>query len=284
MLTQREKLVAAYKDTGRFVMTTQPYHSSRSLLYRVVDFDDDHDAAFAVARQGENRLTYFDYSVGDTFSSNPTIAIGRRATEADTNLGKDKSTNGAQDFVMEGLGFGLRGYRVGVSSGDAAQLPGAGPGPADATVLLATAGQRPIIDPGSIVGAAQCQSPFNLEAPMFQGLLPYMSVALDFDRHRTERLGVLDLFPQAGAASYLRANGVPDSRNRYDIPEGFLWRRDGEPDSEFSVVTALEEDVVCPLNLATDLTDGTTAVGLDLILVDVAMRLYGVGFKLPSEN
>lgn len=285
--TQRERTLDAYEQAGeQFRATTQPYHSTRALVARGADMNENDGFGFLVYEA--QTLRFFDYGVGDNIAFGADVAGGAtiRATEAETNLAKAKSTNGAVDFVIEGVGLHCRGYRVTFPTNGQANF-GDGGAPTDPDVLSALAGSLPMVDPGSIAMPAQVQSPFNLEHPMFQGLLGYLSLEFEFDRTRIEKLGVCDLLPQAGAQSYLRANGVPASHNRYCIDEGYLWRRDGEPDSEFVANVSLERDIVVPVNLPTDPDAGFSGFG-DMqpsnVSTEVVMRLYGLAVGLPSSN
>lgn len=271
--TAREKLLKTYeKAKADYVANTLPYHSTRAIKFDVVDVDPTtNNMAYAVARANQV-LTFFDYGVGSP------IALGGfsgPASEAETNLASAKSTNGSSDFVIEGVGFGCRGARI--VSTDPADVP------ADKDVVDALDGINPIFDPAALIVPAQVQSPFNLENGMFQALLGYLSLEFEWDRSRTEKLGVVDLLPQAGAASYLRANGEPASDNRFRIPEGYIWRRDGQPDSEFIARVRLNTPLVVPINLAQ--TGGDPAdLTPSAIYLDVTMRLFGLQLRLPSAN
>jgi hypothetical protein len=151
-------------------------------------------------------------------------------------------------------------------------------------VLDAVTGQTPIIDPAAIVMPPQGQSPANLEEPLFQSITPFLSLEFEWDRKRVEKLGVCDILPQAGAASYLRTNGEPRSDNRYLIPEGYVWRRDGEPDGEFVARTRLQRCIACPINLRSLLNSATTFKSPDNIQLELVMRVFGLEVQLPSSN
>lgn len=269
-VTAREKLLRTYdKAKADYIANTLPIHSTRCIKFEVVDADAANNVAYAVARENQV-LSFFDYGIGDNINLGAFAGV---ASEAETNLAEGKSTNGSSDFVIEGVGFGCRGARAAVTK----------PAPAatDADVIKALAAQAPIFDPGAIVVPAQVHSPFNLENGMFQALLGYLSLEFEWDRSRVEKLGVVDLLPQAGAASYLRANGEPASDNRYRIPEGYIWRRDGQPDSEFIARVRLNAPVVVPINLSQYADADVTA---SAIYLDVTMRLFGLNLRLPSAN
>jgi hypothetical protein len=272
--TQREKLLDAYKKAGQeFVASTMPYHSVRSLKWDIVAQPAGQTlTAFAVARANQS-LEFFTYGVGDAIALATTQ---QKATEAETNLASGKSTNGAADFVIEGVGFSSRGARI--------VYPEESIAITDPDVLAALdTGAFPIADPAAIIMPPQVASPFNLENAMFQAILGYMSLEFEFDRRRTEKLGVVDLLPQAGAQSYLRANGVPASENRWRIPEGYLWRRDGQPDSEFLARCILQSPVIVPINLVS-LPGEVPTTAPTAIYTDITMRVFGLEVDLPSAN
>lgn len=275
-MTQRKRVLNTYRAAKQpYVATTQPYHSTRSLKFDIVCDDSSNGIAFAVAREGQ-RLEFFSYGLGDR------IILGADqnhvANEADTNLSDGTSTNGANDYVIETIGMHCRGMRI--------TYPAETFTCTDETVVDALAGLHPIGDPAQIVCPPQMQSPFNLEQGLFHWVQPYLSAQLQFDRGRFEPIGTCDLFPQGGAQSYLRTNGEPQFRNRYTIPEGYLWRRDGEPDSDFKMVCRLEDDVVVPLNLVIpwDDADQTPAAVPDRIDLELVARVGGLEVGLPSQN
>lgn len=271
-VTARQKLLEAYKKAGQeFVATTLPYHSTASIKFEVINSANAAaGVGFAIARRGQV-VPFFDYGVGESIDLGN---VTRKATDADTNLAKGKSTNGAADFVIEGVGFSSRGGRIDYDDQN---------NETDKDVIAAHKGQLPIRDPAAIIAPPQVDSPFNLENALMQALIGYMSVEAEFDRENTKKLGAVDLLPQAGAQSYLRANGVPASGNRWMVPEGFLWRRDGEPDSELIMRVKLEEAIVVPLTLVTLPGDNAVTVP-KAIYLDLVMRLFGLQVKLPSTN
>jgi len=279
--TQRKRLLKAYADNGKpFIARTIPYHSTASLELDVVD-GDRGGFAFAVARKN-TQLTFFQYGVGEQVDLGGSIGFVR-ATDAETNQAKGSSTNGAQDYVIEGVGLSCRAMRVEYAGTSKIYLDAL---LTDADTLAAVQGNVSIYDPAAIFSPPQMQSPFNLENGIFQSLLGLCSVEFLFDRKRVEKIGTLEMLPQAGAASYLRANGAPETNNRYKIPEGYLWRRDGEPDCELGVSVTVERPLVVPINLAA--VWGGESAGVILtpstIVLEVVMRLFGLGIDLPSQN
>ncbi len=277
-LTQRQRLIDAYAQSGEeFVASTIPYQSTLAVRFQIVERNATDQVAYAKAVAPQH-LPFFSYGVGDSVNLGGTANV--QATEAETNLARAKSTNGASDVVIEGVSIYQRGIRY--------AEPFAGPGGApfaDPDVIAAMAGNREILDPSAIIVAPQVHSPFNLENALFQALLPLMSLEFEFDRRRTLKLTAADILPQGGASSYLRSNGIPSPDCRWSIDEGLIWRRDGESDSELTVNVRLERTLVVPINLPSlpDAAAGAAANPSDIWL-QVGMRLHGLQVDLPSEN
>lgn len=277
-LPTREKLLGMYQKAGQaFRASTLPYHSVRSLKFEVVHADTTNGVAYAVARSNQT-LDFFSYGVGDRIALGPTANY--QASEAETNLAKAKSTNGAADFSIEAVGLSCRGMSIQYASETALA---SSPAITDSAVVGAFTGASPIIDPASLLMPPQGQSPFNLENAPFSAVLPFLSLEFEWDRKRSEKLGVCDLLPQAAGGSSLRSNGVAHTDNRYRIPEGYLWRRDGEPDGEFVARVRLERDVVMPISLRTQI-GAATYVAPTALYCELQMRLFGLEVSLPSTN
>jgi hypothetical protein len=282
--TQRKKLLKQYASAGESIICrTIPYQSTGVFQFDVVDsaLGTAPGSAYAVARKNQV-LTLFNYGVGDQINLGGT-AGNTRATEADTNQGEGSRTNGAQDFVIEGVGFYARSCRVAYAANTGNLYAGTGK-PVDADVLSSLAGDLPVYDPAAINVPPQAQSPFNLENGMFQSLIDLISVDFLFDRKRTEKIGTVNVMPCGSAKSMLRANGTPENSNIYRIPEGYLWRRAGQPDSEFSANLQLQRALVVPVNgIIPYVVGGATAVPTTIWL-EVTMRLFGLAVDLPSAN
>jgi len=283
--TQRKKLLKQYASAGQdIVCRTIPYQSTGVFQFDVVDsaLGTPPGVAYAVARKNQV-LTLFNYGVGDQINLGGTGG-NTRATEADTNQGEGSRTNGAQDFVIEGVGFYARSARVAFSSGTGNLYAGTGR-PADADVLASLAGDLPTYDPAAVNMPPQAQSPFNLENGMFQSLIDLISVDFLFDRKRTEKIGTVNVMPCGSAKSMLRANGNPENSNIYRIPEGYLWRRAGQPDSEFTANLTLQRALVVPINgIIPYVTGAASAAVPTTIWLEVTMRLFGLAVDLPSAN
>ncbi len=283
--TQRKLLLDQYAKSGEAITCrTIPYQSTGVFQFDVVDsaLGTAPGVAYAVARKNQV-LTLFNYGVGDQ------INLGGnggnvRATEADTNQGEGSRTNGAEDFVIEGVGFYARSMRVAYAANTGNRYAGTG-APIDPDVIASLTGDLPVYDPAAINMPPQGQSPFNLENGMFQSLIDLISVDFLFDRKRTEKIGTVNVMPCGSAKSYLRANGSPENSNIYRIPEGYLWRRAGQPDSEFTANLTLQRALVIPINgIVPYVTQAATDAMPTTIWMEVTMRLFGLAVDLPSAN
>jgi hypothetical protein len=274
-------MLEAYKKANQEVIChTIPYHSTGVFAFDVVDSNVTvpPGVAFAVARRNQ-ALTLFDYGVGTEVNLGG--SSNKRATDAETNLGKASSTNGAQDYIIEGVGFSCVGATLAYSGTPLTNLQAL---TSDADVEAALLGDRLVYDPAGILTPPQLQSPFNLEQGMFQALLGQISCEFQFDRTRIEKIGAVDLLPQAGAQSFLRANGAPESSNRYRIPEGYIWRKDGQADSELAVNLRLQNAVVVPITNPILWSVAATPTPPTTIWLRVKMVLFGLGINMPSQN
>ena len=181
-----------------------------------------------------------------------------------------------------------RGIRISYATADGGTPGAAAAGNAavtDANVQQALTGGVPIYDPGALYVPPQVQSPFNLENGLYRALAGIISVEFEWDRGRVVKMGTLEQIPEGGANSYLRSSGEPSTNDRYRIPEGYLWRREGQPDSEFITRGLVTEPVACPiLNVAVPSSVTPTVSVLGVVLLDVVMRLHGLSVKLPSRN
>lgn len=282
--TQRKLLLDQYKAAGQAITCrTIPYQSTGVFQFDVVDpaLTTAPGVAYAVARKNQV-LTLFNYGVGDQIYLGGTA--NTRATESDTNQGEGSRTNGAEDFVIEGVGFYARSMRVAYLAGAGNLYAGTGR-PADPDVLASLVGDLPSYDPAAINMPPQFQSPFNLENGAFQSLIDLISVDFLFDRKRTEKIGTVNVMPCGSAKSMLRANGNPENSNIYRIPEGYLWRRAGQPDSEFTANLTLQRALVIPINGILPYVVGANAdAAPTTIWLEVTMRLFGLAVDLPSAN
>lgn len=273
--TQRERLIEAYESEEEdYVLSTMPYHSVASLELTVENADTTNGVCSLVADVQD--VSWFDFGRG---RQNITLGAdnNHKPNRADTNLSKSKSTNGASDFVVEGFGMHCRAARALIESSG---WPGQDP---SAHEVAAQAGNLPVFDPAALLLPPQVHSPFNLEQGLYGCILPFISIVVQFDENTIKPLGTADLFPQAGAASYLRTSGEPTSDNRFRIDEGYIWRRDGQTDGEFHVQGRVEEPVVIWCNLVTP-PGGETPVAPCTIWLDLVMRVYGVEVEGLGQN
>lgn len=280
-MTQRRKVVEAYKAAGEpFSASTKPYKSTVTYTYTATNNIVASAVQWMVARSGQV-FEWFGYKISDQVPGNVGLFAGYRgATEADTNISKARTTNGAEDFVIEGMSASHRSLRASFIDGGVAPTD-----TPDSDVLGAVRGGVPIFDPGALYLPPQAQSPFNLENVLYRALAPHIAVEFEWDRSKTVKIGTLEQLPEGAANSYLRALGEPSTNDRYRIPEGYLWRREGQPDSEFITRGSLNEPIAIPvLNVIspTSVTPVVTPVGK--LLLDVVVRLHGLSVKLPTRN
>jgi hypothetical protein len=277
--TQREKVIAAYKNANQpYTASTKPYKSVVSFSFTDTNLITAASVSWLITTGSGGTgvpLDWFSYKLGDPVPGN--VATYRVANESDTNISKARTTNGAEDFVIEGMSASCRSIRVNFDT--VLDIT-------DTNVLAALNAEAPIYDPAALYVPPQIQSPFNLQNGLFRSLAPYVAITFEWDRRRIEKIGTLEQIPEGAANSYLNASGEPSTNDRYRIPEGYIWRREGEPDSEF-VVRGTLTDVVCVpiLNVAVPQT-GTagTVVEPTSVFLDVVLRLHGLSVKLPSRN
>lgn len=277
--TQRSQVLEAYQKAGQpFNASTKPYKSTHQFVGTIVDPNLTLGIAYAVFKTGNaNSVEWFDYGIGDEilFGAPPGI---RRGLEDDTNLSLRRQTDGAEDFIIEGMSATARSTRFAYTA-----VPPATP-PVDPDVVAAYLGNAVILDPAAIAIPPQVNSPFNLENTLMSALAPHIQIEFEWDRETVKKIGTLDQIPEGGAKSFLRSNGDPRTDDRFRIPEGFLWRRAGQPDSEFVVRGTLAEAVVVPINLVLRPGDATTFVAPRFVMLDITVRVHGLRVKLPTRN
>lgn len=280
--TSRENLIEAFKATGKpFVATTKPYKSTKSLVGSVVD--SGNGVAFAVF--SPQTLTFFDYQIGQNLSDG--FGGTFNAPDSYTNMQKAAQTNGATRFVIEGISTSYRNARCQYAQ---AAVPAQVSNPFVDAFIAGNAGAGVTgtpppqgTDAAAILLPPQLHSPFNLEAAIAQAAAKASSVYVQFDQERLDLIGTLDEFPPGGADSYLRAIGAPEHSNRYRIPEGYIWREAGQPDSTLNVIMNLREPLVFPLSLVSLPGSETPAVPQKVAL-DIQIRLHGIAVRPPSGN
>lgn len=280
-MTQRRRMIESYKAAGEpFSASTKPYKSTVSYTYTFVNLITAASVAWLVAEEGQ-AFDYFGYKIGDNVPGNNASAPGyRSATEGDTNLSKARTTNGAEDFVIEGMSATHANTRL--------NYEGPVTFPAnitDVTIQNVLLGRVPMIDPGSVYAPPQVFSPFNLEDALYRALAPNISLEFQWDRGKIVKIGTLEQIPEGASNSYLRSSGEPSTNDRYRIPEGYLWRREGQPDSEFIVRGILTQSVAMPIQLVVGPSATTGAdIAPGFVILDCVMRLHGLSVKLPTRN
>jgi hypothetical protein len=280
-VTQRSKLIAMYNamsgpgGTVAYEAKTKPYKSAQQFIFPVVDAFPIGAIvmAHAVLRQ-QTQAEWFSYKLGDNIPFGP-AGVTRTALEGDTNLSKPRQTNGVEDFVIEGISATCKSRRI-----DYPATSFTGTDPDD---ISAYAGGKVIYDPASLMSPPQMMSPNTGEDALFEALKPVCAIEFEWDRRRVEKIGTLDEIPEGGAKSFLRASGDPRTDNRYRIPEGYLWRREGQPDSEFITRGRISEAVVIPISLIGTL-GSAILVKPNNLYIDVVIRLHGLALSLPSAN
>lgn len=282
-MTQRRRMIESYKAAGEpFSASTKPYKSTVTYTFTTVNYIAAASVAWGIANIGQ-AVDYFGYKIGDTVPGNTAANSPgyRTATEGDTNLSKSRTTNGAEDFVIEGMSATHATTRINFSTGAGIAPPGI----VDDTVAEVISGAVPLIDPASLYAPPQVFTPFNLEDAMYRALAPNISLEFQWDRGKIVKIGTLEQIPEGAANSYLRSSGEPSTNDRYRIPEGYLWRREGQPDSEFIVRGVLTQPVAIPL-LAVLGPSATTPFNVlpGYIMLDCVMRLHGLSVKLPTRN
>jgi hypothetical protein len=277
--TQKSKLIAQYDALGQpYEAKTKPYISTQQFSLTVVDAFPTAaiTMAHAVMKAGQQVL-WFGYKLGDSIPYGPGNTT-RVAIESDTNLTKARMTNGIEDLVIEGVSATLKSQRL-----DYASTVYSG---VDPDVINAYGGKAIIYDPAALSTPPQQFSPFTLEKAIYSACAPAIAVEFQWDRRRIEAIGRLDQFVEGGGKSFLNANGDPRTDNRYRIPEGYMWRREGQPDSEFVCRGTTPEAVVIPINLIIppNNSSSTTNVKPNDLFFDVTIRVHGLSLSLPSGN
>lgn len=285
--TQRRSILEAYKGANQaFSASTKPYKSTVGFSLQGANTITASAVRWLIARSGQ-RFEWFGYKIADQVPGDPPAGGYRPATEADTNLSKARTTNGAEDFVIEGISASCRSTRISYATADggAGNATALGGDLTDSDVILAINGRAPIIDSGALYAPPQVQSPFNLENAIYRALAPHIAVEFEWDRSKVVKIGTLEQIPEGAANSYLRSSGEPSTNDRYRVPEGYLWRREGQPDSEFITRGTVTEPVCVPIlsvSLPSSVTPAVATIGR--MWLDVLIRLHGLSVKIPSRN
>jgi len=288
--TKRSQAIRLYEKAGQpFTATTKPYVSSLPVIFDVVEaFPSPGPVmAHAVARAGQV-YRWFSYGVGNNIGDG--FGNTYNCTDDDTNQTDSNNTNGGEDFIIEGMSATARSVRQLYPSNQALNAL------TDPDVLnwyrgIVTA-QANVpaagLDPAALGTPPQESSPYNLESVLFSAVSPHISLNFQFDRKKVEYIGTLDEFPEGGGKSYLRSNGEPRTDNRYRIPEGYIWRRKGQKDSDFNVIGTLQRPIIVPISLVPLLgtagSETPTIVVPQRIVLDIKLRAHGLSLDFPSQN
>lgn len=282
--TKRQELLGAYGKNGvPFLATTRGLHSVASLRFDVENFAVGGQVGYLVAHAGQV-LNFFTYGQGQTIplsGSNQFVA-----TEAETSLTTGRRTTASADLSIEWITMGARGIKEQLT--EAANTPifpdfVAAVNPT-ASVTAALRGQVKMVDPFGQVMMPEVSASATLEHVLYQAVAPEMTCRFEWDNaDRTEKMGTCDQFVEGGGASYLRSNGEPSVENRFRIPEGFLWAREGQPASDLSVYVTLRNDVVIPFTPPASLLAAGFPVPL-AVWLEIKMRLGGMLLRVPGSN
>jgi len=283
-MTQRRRIIESYKDAKEpFSASTKPYKSTVTYNFLSTNYIAASSVAWLVALKGQS-FDWFGYKIGDDVPGNIGPATGYRgANESDTNLSKARTTNGAEDFVIEGMSASHKSTRANFTlAGAAAIVPGS---ITDTNVNTAIQGGNPILDPAALYVPPQVMSSFNLEDALYTSLAPLIAIDFEWDRSKIVKIGTMEQIPEGAAKSYLRSSGEPSTNDRYRIPEGYLWRREGQPDSEFIVRGTLTDTLCVPVLAVLGPSTSTPFNVLPgSVLLDCTIRLHGLSVKLPTRN
>lgn len=282
--TARQKLMEAYAGAkAPFEASTQPYKSVATLIAEIVDRHPTAapTMAHAVFRKGQ-QLTWFGYGLSDQQIPTGVPGVNRAVTDALTNLVTGRETNGSEEFVVESLSASQHALRVQwvMATGEGVETV------TDPSVIAAYAGTVSFYDPGALATPPQCFGPFNLENVFFEAFRSVLSLEIQFDRKKSQHLGTLDQLFEGSGKSYLRTSGEPAPNARWKIPEGKIWRKKGQADSDFIVIGELREDVVIPIDLPVSILGQTRPAATlpQRILLDVALRAHGISIQQVSQN
>lgn len=285
--TKRQDLLSLYgQNKVPFLATTRGLHSVRSIQFDVIDLDlATSTVGYLVARKGQV-IAFFNYGLNDSIelAADP----NHRANESDTCLTKGSRTTAAADLSIEWITMHPRAIKIQYAPQAAAplypdftistQLPNIDP------VIAALGGTVPILDPFGIVVPADVGSSATLQHVLYQAIAPHLTCKFEWDNaDRTEKMGTCDQFVEGGGASYLNSNGSPDVNNKYRIPEGFIWAREGQPAGELQVICKLENDVVIPYTPPAAPITGTHQIATHAY-VEILMRVGGLLLRVPGSN
>jgi len=274
----REAIAALYADNADAAVRSVDYYCKRTIEFDVLEEDATYGIAWAKAEVGE--VTLFDYQIGERITRG--ALTSHKATRADTNLVKAHSTNGAADMAVEEIGIQPVGCLVQYASGVNLDTNF---GITDAAIAAALHGEKHIFDPSALAVPAVSDSPFMSSASaLWEAVQRVIAVQCAFDG-RVRDLAPGSLVGQLGASSYLRSWGHIGGDSALQIPEGFHWARDGQQDSDFSLILRVEENVIVPIALPAQLNASTGyQAAPDKLWIEILAVVRGVEFSGISYN
>ena len=274
--TAREKILQPYIDgVIPHEFRTTPVSSVAQFEGNVVDAT----ATMAWVKFLPQTVKFFRKGDGDQIKFG---ALETDCTDAESNLQKGGSTDGARDMAIEGLQVSsaatiLKYFAHGVTP------TGFGTAPSDEVVRAALWGEGHIVDPFGLVVPPQLQSPYLLEDALFTRLMQLSTIRIELDTSRPFKLGLAQLYPGAAGQSMLKATGVPDAGNTFRFPEGLLWKRDGKSDSDLKMVVELHRPIVMPISLVT-LPGGQAVSTPTNVYQRIMVDLLGVSVSELGDN
>jgi len=209
----------------------------------------------------------------------PYGAANVEATDAESNLQRSGSTDGARDMAIEGLQISPNGRLVSFAAAD---LDNFGTDPTNEDVLAALSGTDLLVDPFGLIIPPQLQSPFLLEDAIFQNLMSLSTVRIELDTSRPFKLGLAKLYPGMAGESMLHSPGLPHVDNAFGFSEGIVWHRDGKSDSDLKLVLELHRNVVIPLSQVT--FPGGSATLPAFVFQRIAIDVLGVSVTELGTN
>jgi len=264
---------------ARFLVSTKPVYDTKSITASVVATDVASNLCYAIFPAGAE-MPFLTSAIGQVgpMAGNATYTF----TESQTNLTRPRETPGSNsEQCIEALGLMCKGIHATYAAADYTKFTGS----ANPTINAALAGSLKMVDPSALVKPVELESPFMLENAIFQALLPSISLEFQFDNSdRVEKLCTLDQIPQAAGGSYLRSNGEPSTRNRFEFPEGYRWKKTGSTDSvNLTALARLRDTVVVPFT-PTTAPIGGALVAPTSIHVIMRLSLHGMNIRYANSN
>lgn len=274
----RNAIAEIYAGMSDATVRMQDYYSARCFEFEVVEEDATYGVAWAKAVKGE--VVFYDYAIGSRIQRGANASF--KANRAQTNLVRAHSTNGAADMAIERIGlqpllvFAAYGAEVNLDSNF---------GVADADITKALHGEGALYDPSSLVTPAQANSPFFVSATaLWEALDKVSSIQLGFDGKRRDLAPAFQV-GQLGASSYARSHGEIGGESAWETEEGYHWAKDGQQDSDFSLIVTVEEGIIVPLSLPTQVNAGTGYQRAPTkIWVEVCATVRGPEYSTMSYN